>query len=136
MKLSKIVKSIQKGYESEIANKCNIAIILKVNVAEILKHPSTEGLFEQYKKLKTSKITKKSDWEDLLIENYKKKYHKSNKGDHVVEDVRYVWEQVDFNIKNNILWKNKEIDFNDIIFHELEIPYEYKKDDEDFFILE
>lgn len=99
----------------ELERKSNVSMELRINVEEVLKHSSVEQLF---KKLKENKIAHEADiseWIKKLLNNYKKKY-KTTKN----------WEKVKFNIKNNLVFKNEKIDFNDSIYHELYIPYEYK----------
>ncbi|MDD5146054.1 MAG: hypothetical protein PHF44_04405 [Candidatus Pacebacteria bacterium] len=133
---------------SEIGRKSNIEIELWFNIAEILNHKIFEDIFEKIKKnnenevvsfketkewekkLKNGDIAKiKEEWKNKLIENYKKKYN--NSIDFTSDNVRYIWEKVKFNIKNNILWKDGKIFFNDFLVHEVSIPYEYNNEGEE-----
>ncbi len=109
--------------EKEILS--NITIEVKINIAEILKHSSVLNLFRKLKENEKFKFKDESEWIKTLIENYKKKYGFDNENDRVHKGVRYIWEKAKFNIKNNILWKNNEVDFNDSVEHEIYIPYEY-----------
>jgi hypothetical protein len=54
------------------------------------------------------------DWRALLAESYARKYKRI---DAVCE--------LQFNIKNNVLFVNGEVDFSDRVYHELEIPYRW-----------
>lgn len=49
-----------------------------------------------------------------IVENYKRKYKRETP-----------FEEVRFNIKNALLFKNGEIDFNDSVYHQIDIPYEW-----------
>ena len=111
---------------SNVEKLSNVTLELKINISSILNHPSVSALFEKLKDNKEFKFKDKSEWIKTLIENYKKAY-KNDKGDHVHKGVRYVWETVKFNIKNNVLWKNGQVDFNDSVEHQLFIPYEYNE---------
>jgi hypothetical protein len=53
-------------------------------------------------------------WIGSLVDNYKRKYKRDNPS-----------EEVCFNIKSNLLFKNNEVDFSDCLYHEVSIPYEY-----------
>lgn len=123
--LSKLIEGfgeITKISTSE--KKSNCTIELKFNIEEILKDKIFDQLFEKLSKKKDFKFKNKEDWANQIIANYKKKFKK----DQPLEEVR-------FNIKNNMLWKNGEIDFNDSIYHEITIPYKYEQNEEedDFF---
>jgi len=113
----------------ELDKKCNTIIELNINITEVLKHGELERLFEILQKKKIVKFKNKDEWVNKILENYKKIY--KVKEDCVVKDTRYVWNKIKFNIKNNILWKNEKIDFNDTVYHELFIPYKYKSDKEE-----
>jgi hypothetical protein len=100
---------------AEIEKKCNCVIELTMNVEEVLKHESVRALFD---KLRTKGVIKegqeKDNWTKLLVQNYQQKYQTDQP-----------FEKVKFNIKNNLLWKNGAIDFNDNIYHEFFLPYAY-----------
>lgn len=137
--------SINKLNELAITTKlekdCNVFIELGVNIAEVLNQKIFDDLFEKLLKekdrrppfpvFKSEIYRDKQEWVNILIENYKKKYN--NTQDFVSDNTRYVWEKVKFNIKNNILWKNEEVDFNDTVYHEIFIPYDYKEEDAGLF---
>jgi hypothetical protein len=38
--------------------------------------------------------------------------------------------EIRFNIKNNLLFVNGEVDFGDHIYHELEVPYRWKDEEQ------
>ncbi|MBU1179628.1 hypothetical protein KJ885_01655 [Patescibacteria group bacterium] len=104
---------------------CNTFLQFQINIEELLKHKDIDEL---YKKLKDNKKIKlnKADWTKQILENYKKKYEQKD-----------AWEEVKFNIKNNILWKNEKVDFNDTLYHEISIPYDKKdiKKEESFSLM-
>ena len=143
--MSRLLEPSFKKISSDVANSkiernSNIAIELKINVAEVLKHEVVSQLYEKIKhEKKIVKFGSKEKWIDILIENYKEKY--DCKVDYITKEsnkfpnVRCIWDIVKFNIKNNILYKNGELDFDDSIYHEIFIPYEYisAKDEEERF---
>jgi hypothetical protein len=131
---SKFSKLFELVADAAAIQDANIGINLKLNIAEILSDSSTDGLYEQSKKNKTleGKFKNKEEWASLLIENFKKRHQKLNPSDHTHKGKRYVWGQVNFNIKGNLLIKNKEIDFSDIIQHRIDIPFEYTEKEEMF----
>ncbi len=112
--------TLQKlGLNSSIINNnlektCNVYLSLRINVENVLKHEAVNDLYEKLKKNKKIKENNNNDWIKKLLSNYKKVYKNDN-----------FWEEVKFNIKNNLLWKNEKIDFNDDIYYEIKIPYEY-----------
>jgi hypothetical protein len=98
-----------------LETQCNCALEFQISIEEILKHPAIERLFNQLQmKNVISTSTQKEDWIKKMLDNYRKKFSREK-----LEEVR-------FNIKNNLVWKNGIIDFNDSIYHEIFIPYEYK----------
>ncbi|HVB20039.1 MAG TPA: hypothetical protein VNF51_02005 [Candidatus Paceibacterota bacterium] len=137
--------SLTKMFEgighSEVERQSNISIELKMNVAAILNHDSVSSLFDKLKSGKKPiwrknaefKFADKKAWVEQIVENYKKKYKNDNDYTDEKSGVRYVWESVKYNIKNNILWENGQVDFSDSITHEIFIPYEYAEDKEDGF---
>jgi len=120
---------------SSMDKNCNCVLEFHLNIEEILKDSIFDFLFKKIREEKhgvvgslTEKNTKKfiksfknkEEWLKTIIENYKKKY----KTKEPIENIKY-------NIKNNLLWKNGEIDFNDSIYHEISIPYFYKEGEEE-----
>jgi len=128
-----LVKLFENTNLSELNKKSNILIELKINLAELFKSKEILTIFEKLKKEKKINFQNFSEWIEIMIENYKKKFN--NQNDFTSKDgERYIWEVVKFNIKNNILWKNNQIDFNDSVYHEIFIPFEYKnKEAEELF---
>ena len=119
------LERLAKGFgdtttHSNLETKCNCLLEFTVNIEEVLKHPSVDRLFNQLqKKTIIAPSTQKDDWITIILDNCKKKFGKEK-----IEVVR-------FNIKNNLVWKNGVIDFNDSIYHEIFIPYEYKDGNEE-----
>lgn len=97
---------------SQLEKKCNVVLEIKINIEEVLKHKAVSELFERLKKQKNIEKKSKDEWIKDLLHSYKKKF-----------DKKETLEEVKFNIKNNVLWKNGEIDFNDSVYHEVFIPY-------------
>jgi hypothetical protein len=124
------LKRLAKGFDeitthSNLETKCNCLVQFYINIEEVLKHPTIDRLFNQLQK-KTIIVPsiQREDWITTMLDNYKKKFGREK------------LEEVTFNIKNNLVWKNGAIDFNDSIYHEIFIPYEYKdgkEEDDSFF---
>src|SRR3990167_10770358 len=103
------LKRIFEGIgHSEVEKHSNIVVELKINIAAILGHQALSALFEKLKENKkfTAKFKNKSEWVEALADNYKKKYKNENDFTHEKTGVRYLWDAVKYNIKNNILWEN------------------------------
>lgn len=116
---------------SESDKKTNVIINFKINIIGVLHNEIINDLFTKLSDKKSFKFKNKEEWIEALIKNFKEKYKNSN--ERTVDGTRYLWEEVKFNIKNNLLWKNGEIDFNDSVFNEWYIPYIFKSDEDDFF---
>ena len=114
------LKRLAKGIgeittHSNLEAKCNCALEFRIAIEEVLKHPSVDRLFNQLqKKSVVAASVQKEDWIKTVLDSYKMKYGREN------------LEEVKFNIKNNSVWKNGDIDFNDSVYHEIFIPYEYR----------
>lgn len=119
--LQRLIKGIDEiNNYSQLEKKCNVILEIKLVIEEILNSPAVSELFDRLKENEIIKNKNRKDWITNLVENYKKKFDKENP----LEEIR-------FNIKNNVLWKNGEIDFNDSVYHEIFIPYEYKNGKEE-----
>jgi hypothetical protein len=97
---------------SEWERNCNNVIEMTIGVEALLKHKSVADLFDRIKN-KMQGEPQKAEWLALLLENYKEK----SKNPEGLEKIR-------FNIKNNILWRNGEVEFSDSVYHEIFIPYD------------
>lgn len=91
----------------------NVYIELRLLIEKILKSSSVDEL---YKKLKENKIIEKEKdlWVSDLLNNYKKT-NVFGEGLEIIE----------FNVKDNQIWKNGKINFDDAIYHDIFIPYKY-----------
>src|SRR5262249_39173781 len=93
--------------------RSNCFLRLIIGIEGLLKHEAVSELFLKLQSTGTIRREISEDqWKTQLLENYRQKYKTDN-----------VHHEVKFNIKNNLLWTNGEIDFNDSIYHELFIPY-------------
>ncbi len=132
------LKRIFEGIgHSEVERQSNIVLELKVNIVAVLKSKAVSELFDRLQNGEKAmfrsefKYKDKQKWIEQTIESYKKKYD-NDKDWTNKEGQRFVWDSTKWNIKNNILWKNGQIDFSDSMGHELVIPYEFKgKEDDD-----
>ena len=99
---------------SELEKKSNCFLQLTIGIDGVLKHDAVPALFEKLQSTGTiAKEITQTAWTAQLLKNFRQKY----KTDTVHSELK-------FNIKNNLLWKNGEIDFIDSIYHEIFIPYD------------
>jgi hypothetical protein len=93
----------------------SVALDIKINIAELLDHPSLITLFDRLSQDTSDNYiaTDITTWKNKILNGYKRKY--DNDG---------VWEAVKFNIKNGVLWKNGTPDFSDFLYHEIFVPYD------------
>jgi hypothetical protein len=105
---------VEMAKHSSREAKSNCSLQFTVGLESVFKHDSTISLLKrlQAKGIMESSLTDEA-WSTRLLQNYRKKY---------AADTDF-WE-LKFNIKNNLLWKDGEIDFRDIIHAELFIPYD------------
>jgi hypothetical protein len=87
---------------------------LTINLDEVLNHRAVSELYEKLQRKGITKEASREDWIKRLLQNYRDKFKASDPS-----------ETVKFNVKNNLVWKNGQIDFNDSIYHEFFIPYDY-----------
>lgn len=138
---------------------CNINIELTLQIEPILNHPVVKQLFEKLQKNKIiKKETSHQDWVKMIVEDYKNKARKTKEHQDFVksiedrkriakdlgrEDIGRKYfdeldtepnaiEEVKFRIKDNFLFTNDEIDFGDLIYYEVFIPYQLQKITEKF----
>lgn len=91
---------------------CNTAMTCWSSLEDVLAHPSVVGIFDRLKAAGKAPTAQRDEWVRLLITNYQQTY----KRDKPAVNVR-------FNIKNNLLFTDGEVDFRDSLYHELFIPY-------------
>lgn len=99
---------------ANLEKRCNCALEFNLNLESVLKHASVDRLLKQLQRKKIiDESVQKEDWIKTMLDNFKKTTPDTG------------WEKVTFNIKNNNLWKNGEIDFYDSVYHKIFIPYRY-----------
>ncbi len=117
-----IVDAISVNWAWE--SKCNGIIEMKIGIEALLQHQTVGELLDrmQAKNLIRDGLNK-DERIALLLENYRTRNHNSEG----IEKVRY-------NFKNCILWKNGEVDYGDIIYHEIFIPFDLAADKSESFL--
>lgn len=95
----------------------NSVLIYTFALEKVFEHPSVDALFYKLQKNGKAPAATLDEWRKLLIESYGRKYEPATKAC-----------EVTFNIKNNLLFRNGEVAFDDHIYHELEIPYRWTAD--------
>jgi hypothetical protein len=117
MELKQIKRLVDIANNSDIERKCNISIDLILKLEEILKHASVEQLFLKLQNRNKTNYKDKGEWINNLLANYNRKYNGTEDSEAFIS--------LTFHIKNNLLFKNGKIEFKDVIYHELYIPYDY-----------
>ena len=106
---------------SEKILNTNVSIDLSLNIENILKHKKTRKALERLKGKDLVEYKDQDEFIAKLCENFKAKYKKEHS-----------WDKTLFNIKNNLLWKDKEIDFRDTVYHEILVAFDSKNKDDGF----
>jgi len=119
-KLRLFLKSLSELTNIQSERNVNSYIELRFDFAKILTHDIFDDLYKKISSNTNEKMPTKDEWINNFLTNYKTKY---NKEDFV--------ERITFNIKNGLLWKNKELEFSDIIHHELYIPQVLEKEEDE-----
>lgn len=112
-----IVGTIGKLTNIPLEHDANSALIYTFSVEKVLEHPWLDALFNALQKNGKAPAPTLAEFRTLLLDSYARKYAPATKAC-----------EVRFNIKNNLLFVNGEVDFGDHIYHELEIPYRWKDD--------
>lgn len=116
--------------KKKVEVKSNASLEFKINIAQIFKTDLVKKLFSKLKERTNFSYKNEEEWTDALIENFKRKFN--IKEDYEHKGIRCVWHKVKFNIKNNLLWKDGQVDFNDTIYEEWFTPHT-KQEDDNFF---
>ena len=113
--LARVLSILSRVQSIQEEHGCNALLHCRFDVEKALAHRSVENLYDSLHTEGTVAVATFQDWISLLADNYRRKY----KRDTTVEEVR-------FNVKNNVVFKNGEPDFwTDTIYHALDIPYVY-----------
>ncbi len=92
----------------------NCVLVYTFRVDRVLEHPAVDELFAKLLKNGKAPAPTLPEYRTLLLESYARKYKRADG-----------FCEVTFNIKNNLLFVNREVDFGDHVYHELEIPYRW-----------
>jgi hypothetical protein len=92
----------------------NSVLIYTFSIEKVLEHPSVDALFSMLQRNEKVPASTLEEWRALLLESYTRKYAPATKAC-----------EVRFNVKNNLLFRDGDVDFGDHIYHELEIPYRW-----------
>lgn len=130
---------LERGISSLVRNsgkleKTNLIFNVSLNITGILASKKMKNLFHDLKKKGFIHFENYEAFIKEIQDSYKKKFKNDSKSVNEETGESYdVSERVNFNIKNNILWKNEKVEFADIIWHELFIPYKYNEREEESF---
>lgn len=92
----------------------NSVLVYTFRIDKVVEHPAVDELFAKLLTNAKAPAQTVAEWRALLLESYARKYKRA---DEICE--------VTFNIKNNLLFVNREVDFGDHVYHEVEIPYRW-----------
>lgn len=109
----------KKINQSSTESNNNFWLNIDINIREILNNSELQVFFEKHKKNLYKSKTHKEFIEEI-IENFKKKYHKR---DTDLTKIGKEYYYVKFNIKNNNIYQNWQIKFEDNIYDSIFIPY-------------
>ena len=99
---------------SDLEKRCNCALRFTIGIREVLKQNSLRVVFDKLQQKNVIDSTVSMDeWIDILLKNFQQQNATESWG-----------AEVSFNLKNNLVWKNGEINFNDTIYHEIFIPHD------------
>lgn len=115
-RLARTVSIVTRLQDLPSEHGCNTLIVCRLAVAEALAHPAVSNIFDHLRSRGKAPADSLEAWRCKLIDNFKRKY----KHEQPFEEIRY-------NFKNMLMFTNGEVDFNDAVYHELEIPYEYEE---------
>jgi len=80
----------------------------------VFQHAAVDTVFHKLQANGKAPADSLDGWRALLLKSYARKYAPATNAC-----------EVTFNIKNNILFRNGEVDFGDHIYHDLQIPYRW-----------
>jgi hypothetical protein len=112
-----IVGTLGKLTNIPLEHDANSVLIYTFSIEKVLEHPCLDTLFNALQKNGKTPAPTLAEFRALLLDSYARNYAPATKAC-----------EVRFNIKNNLLFVNGEVDFGDHVYHELEIPYRWKDD--------
>lgn len=95
----------------------NCVLQYTYSLEDVVKHPSVNALFHKLQANSKAPTQTLDEWRTLLIGSYARRYAPATNS-----------REITFNIKNNLLFKNQEVDFGDHVFDSVEIPYRWTED--------
>ena len=116
-RLAALLGIVGKLASIPLEHDANSVLIYTFSIEKVLEHPSVAALFKALQKNGKAPADTLAGFQSLVLESYARKYAPATKAC-----------EVRFNIKNNLLFVNGEVDFGDHIYHELEIPYRWQDD--------
>ncbi len=118
---------------SNKTDKANILFVVSVNIAGILSSKEVGSILEKLKDRKVIDFDNKDVFIKNLLEIYKKKFKKEQEYTDKKTGKIYLWEKIEFNIKTNLMWEDRVVNFSDVIYHEFSIPFKYEEGGDDDF---
>jgi hypothetical protein len=106
------------SHESE----ANCVLTYTFSLDRVFKSPAVDELFAKLQKNGKAPVATLNDWRKLLADSYSRKYKCDNSFGLSSSGPCC---ELRFNIKNNVLFLNGEINFADHVYRELEVPYRW-----------
>jgi hypothetical protein len=98
----------------QLEHDASSVLIYRFSVERVLSHPCVETFFGALKRADKAPAPTFAEFRALLLDTYARKYAPAT-----------TTCEVGYNVKNNLLFKNGQIDFSDHVYHALEIPYRW-----------
>jgi len=117
--IAAIVGILRKLVNVPHEHEANSVLHYTFSVERVVEHPSVDALFNRLRNNGKAPANTLEEWRTLLLRSYARKYSPATTAC-----------EVRFNIKNNLLFLNGDVNFGDYIYHELEIPYRWGTDDD------
>jgi hypothetical protein len=117
-RLSRVFSILSRLERIPDEHGCNTSLNCRLSVEHVVAHPSVENLYRSLHAEGKVGAESFADWTTLLMENYKRTFKREKP-----------FEEVTFNVNNNLVFKNKEADFwVDAVYHEFAIPFRCPED--------
>ncbi len=112
--IAHIVGAFGKLTEVPQEHSANSELSYSFGLDGVFEHPAVDQLFAKLQTKNKAPAPTLEEWRKLLAENYCRKYKREKPGC-----------EVRFNVKNNLLFVNGDVEFGDHIYYQLEIPYRW-----------
>lgn len=118
-RLAQIISVVSRLEQVPEEHRANVQLTCRIYLEPVLQHSSIARLFKILKERRAIDAESVESWRGQLLDNFRHKYERQE-----------AFDEVSFNVKNNILFKNGRPHFADLIHHSIIVPYYIDKSDE------